>query len=45
MQANLDRAHKIICEEYSRFRLGGGTATSPYAWYFYRQLTPRRAAR
>ena len=43
-QADLDKAHKMVCDQYAQFRATGGNASSgPYAYFLSVQSGLRRA--
>jgi len=42
-QADLDLAHKKVCDEYAKHRAAGGSASSPYAYFMLVQASNRRA--
>jgi hypothetical protein len=41
-QADLDKANKMVCDQYAQHRAAGGTASSPYAYFLVVQASNRR---
>jgi hypothetical protein len=42
MQADLDKAHAMVCKQYAQHRAEGETASSPYAYFLMFQASNRQ---